>query len=178
MPVARQPRRPTAPARPRGRSIARVALLTLAATAIALLAAGCGGGGKPSVEKLTWLSGCWSGKSDGVRIDEQWNKPGGGSLQGTSRRVKDGKTVFDEYRRIEQTDGGLRLVLLPSGREGASYRLSDSGRSDVIFTNEAQEFPRRIIYHRRGSTLFVRAEGLEAGRKVEQKYRLKRATCE
>ena len=50
---------------------------------------------KPCIVQLAWLAGCWEGQIGPVRIEEQWNKPAGGSMLGLSRNMKDGKVIFD-----------------------------------------------------------------------------------
>jgi hypothetical protein len=175
MPGRRHLRTSQLPARS-GRIAAAFALLLLAS------AAGCGGRGKPAVANFDWLSGCWSGKVEGSVVDEQWSKPAGGSMLGTSRQIKDGKTVGREYRDIDEGEGTVVLVLRAVGGTDAHFRLSDSGSSHVAFVRDDGDppnaNPRRILYHRRGNSLYVRFEVLDEGRKVEQKIKLKRDTCE
>ena len=50
---------------------------------------------KPDIVKLAWMTGCWEGQIGPVRIEEQWNKPAGGTMLGLSRNMKDGKVIFD-----------------------------------------------------------------------------------
>src|SRR5882672_10593670 len=51
---------------------------------------------KPDIAKLAWMAGCWEGQIGPVQIEEQRNKPVGGTMLGLSRNMKDGKVVFSE----------------------------------------------------------------------------------
>src|SRR4030095_9009925 len=62
---------------------------------------------KPDIVQLGWLAGCWEGQIGRVRIEEQWNKPAGGTMLGLSRNMKDGKVIFSEFMRINQQDGKI-----------------------------------------------------------------------
>ena len=51
-------------------------------------------GQKSGVEKLEWISGCWSLDDGKEHTEEIWMKPAGQSMIGMSRTVVGGKTVF------------------------------------------------------------------------------------
>ena len=62
-----------------------------------------------TVDELSWLAGCWSlARPDGV-TEEQWLKPGGGTMMGVSRTIKGGKTVEHEFLQIRDLNGRLTL---------------------------------------------------------------------
>lgn len=160
------------PALPR---CARPGFLLLVA---ALLAGGCARGPKREAASLAWLTGCWEGKAEGGVMDERWGRPAGGTVQGTNRIVKGDRTLHTEYLLVRQTDDGLLLTVHPEGQPAVSFRLQQLGQSDASFVNAAHDFPQRILYHRRGGTLSVRAEGEVDGHRKELRYKLKRTGCE
>ena len=47
----------------------------------------------PDVDRLSWLSGCWTQPRGNGLVEEQWMAPRGGSMLGMSRTVIGGKTV-------------------------------------------------------------------------------------
>ena len=53
------------------------------------------------VDDISWLAGCWErlDPKGGLQIREQWMKPAGGTMFGTGRTVKNGKTVDYEFTR-------------------------------------------------------------------------------
>ena len=162
--------------RPLG-TIPRAVALCCALCALAALN-GCAR--KPAHEAvaLSWLAGCWEGKSEGAVVDERWGTPSGGTVLGTERVVKDGQTVFTEFMVVRQEADGLVLTVHPQGQAPVAYRAQQLGKSDAIFVNAAHDFPQRIVYHRKGGTLIVRAEGEERGEERELRYRLKRIACD
>jgi len=92
--------------------------------------------------------------------------------------VKDGQTLFTEFMVVREDEGGLVLTVHPEGQRPVAFRSQQLGKTDVIFANAAHDFPQRIVYHRRGGTLFVRAEGEERGEKRELRYKLRRIGCD
>ncbi len=152
--------------------------LAAASVGAGLLLAGCAREPAPEAASLAWLTGCWEGKVEGALVDERWSAPAGGTLLGTSRTVKDDKTVFHEFMLVRETDGGLLLTIHAEGQQPVSFRLQQLGKSDAIFANAAHDFPQRIVYHRKGNTLIARAEGEEHGQKRQLRTKLKRAGCD
>ncbi|MDQ2976424.1 MAG: DUF6265 family protein [Acidobacteriota bacterium] len=72
-----------------------VMVLALASTSLAQT--------KPSLDDLGWLSGCWEGRVRDAVIEEIWSKPGGMSMLGLGRTVKENRTVSF---RIHADSGG------------------------------------------------------------------------
>ena len=59
-----------------------------------------------TVDKLAWLAGCWNVDGAEPGSGEQWSTAAGGTLLGTSRTVKGGKTTAFEFVQIRLTDPG------------------------------------------------------------------------
>ena len=76
-----------------------VMVLTLASTTPAQT--------KPSLDDLGWLSGCWEGRVRDAVIEEIWSKPGGMSMLGLGRTVKENRTVSFEFMQIREENGTL-----------------------------------------------------------------------
>ncbi|MHB8078741.1 MAG: DUF6265 family protein [Candidatus Krumholzibacteriia bacterium] len=155
---------------------ATAALLLMAALLAAALP-GCARRGRDSIDSLAWLSGCWEGKGEDGAVDAQWGQPAGGSLVGTSRTVKGDRTVSTEFLQVREAAEGLVLTVHPLGQPPASYRLERAGRTSAVFANPAQDFPRRIVYQRKGGNLTVRAEGDEADHRRAIRLKLKKTAC-
>jgi hypothetical protein len=145
-----------------------------------LIAVPVSAGELPAVGRLTWMSGCWEGQSGPVRLEEQWNKPAGGTMLGLSRNLKDGKVVFSEFMRINQQ--GNRIVYMARIGTKATptpFELIRMTDDEAVFENAAHPFPQRILY-RRGADggLFARIEGTEKGKERHEDYPMRRARCE
>ncbi len=129
------------------------------------------------VQRLGWLQGCWRIEADTRIVEEQWSSPRGGTMLGSARTVRDGKTIEHEFVIVrEAADGRLAYEVSPSGRPVTvftSISLDDAG---VVFENLQHDFPQRVAYQRRGSDLLAWIEGPAKNapgqlRRIEYPYR-------
>ena len=66
---------------------------------------------RASIADMAWLAGNWTGTGlDGVS-EEVWTKPGGGTMAGTYRLVKDDKPVLYEMMLMIESEGSITLRL-------------------------------------------------------------------
>lgn len=137
---------------------------------------------KPSVESMTWMTGCWELSVPGrqMTITEQWMKPAGGTLIGMSRTVRGAKTTGFEFLRIVASDAGIDYISKPSQNKAeTAFRLVRSSSTEVVFENLAHDFPQRIIYRiDKPDSLFARIEGTQNGKLNGMDIPMKRAKCE
>lgn len=117
---------------------------------VLLLAVTLPGGGTagetPSLQDLEWIAGRWQGTSNGIDAEEVWMLPRAGSMLGMHRDIKGDRTVSFEFLRIEQTNGQIDYVALPQGRQETRFRLIELSARRVVFSNQAHDYPQRIIY--------------------------------
>lgn len=100
-----------------------------------------------AIERLAWMSGCWSSDGGEFGSGEQWSRPAGGSMLGMSRLVRDGKTVGHEFMRISETaDGSLVFLAAPSGQSSHAFPLASIDTHEVVFADPEHDFPQRIRY--------------------------------
>lgn len=156
--------------------------INLAAISILLLSfVAFGQETKPSIDSLSWISGCWK-QNDSAKQrfgSEHWMKPSGQSMIGMSRTVKKGKTVAFEFLRIIQDDTGIFYISRPSqNKEETSFKLVKSGANEVIFENPAHDFPQRIIYRLDKTNLFARIEGTNNGKLIGIDFPMTKAKCD
>jgi hypothetical protein len=135
---------------------------------------------KPDIAQLAWLAGCWEGQIGPVRIEEQWNKPAGGTMLGLSRNMKDGKVIFSEFTRIDQQEGKIVYMARIGTKAAATpFELIRMTREEAVFENPAHPFPQRIRYRREANgSLFARIEGMDKGRPRSEDYPMQRVRCE
>ncbi|MBI5852047.1 MAG: VOC family protein [Planctomycetes bacterium] len=100
------------------------------------------------LEMCAFLAGSWVHVDGQSRLEEHWTSPVGGLAIGMSRGVKDGKAVFFEALRIEQTKDGVFYVASPGGRVETRFRLDEKATQPrhVVFVNPEHDFPKRISY--------------------------------
>jgi hypothetical protein len=100
-----------------------------------------------SITDLAWLAGCWAAADRDAGSGEQWMPPAGRTMLGISRTVSNGETVDFEFLRIVETDdGGLVLIVSPSGQRTTGFALASVSDREVIFENPDHDFPQRVIY--------------------------------
>ena len=134
---------------------------------------------KPTVEDLAWLTGCWEGRQGQAVIDEVWSKPGGGSMLGFGRTVKDGRTTAYEFMQVREENGSLTYMPQPQGGARVSFPLKDSFGEKMTFENKTHDFPQRVIYERKGPGMLLAAiEGIYKGREEREEFEMKRVRCD
>ncbi len=103
----------------------------------------------PAAEPLEWLAGCWRLSRGGSVVDEQWLRPLGGVMLGSSRTVRGGKTVEYELMVLRYTADGATYEAHPSGQAVATFtsRSAPTG-AEIVFENPAHDFPQRVGYRR------------------------------
>ncbi|WP_414496322.1 DUF6265 family protein [Stenotrophomonas maltophilia] len=101
------------------------------------------------IEQLAWLAGCWQLDGQPAGAGEQWSSLAGGTLLGSSRSVRDGRTVGFEFMQLRQHDDGrLVLTALPSGQNATDFTATALDEHEAVFENPANDFPQRIRYRR------------------------------
>lgn len=134
-----------------------------------------------SLDALAWMAGCWEGTyPNGRTVSEQWMKPLGNVMLGTSRTVKNGKTVAFEFIRLEQSqDGVIRFIARPSDQPEAVFTLILLQGQKAVFENPGHDFPQRIIYERiTADSLVARIEGTLNGKERRSDFPYRRTACE
>jgi hypothetical protein len=135
---------------------------------------------RPDIGRLVWMAGCWEGQNGPVRIEEQWNKPAGGTMLGLSRSLKDGKVIFSEFMRINE-DPGKIVYMARIGTKAAPtpFELIQMSPNEAVFENATHSFPQRIRYRKEpDGGLFARIEGLDKGKARSEDFPMRRARCE
>src|SRR4051812_34655810 len=104
-----------------------------------------------AAEMPSWMQGSWRAESHGTRMEEHWTSAGAGVML-----------------RIEQKDGSLVYLAMPSGRPATPFPLKSITAGKVIFENLRHDFPQRIIYWRDGKKLCGRVEGTIGGKEESE----------
>ena len=127
---------------------------------------------------LAFMSGCWEMKQGPMIIEEQWSKPAGETMLGLSRTMKQGKTVFSEFMRIEKQGADFQYVPRIGTKQGpVAFKMTKISADEVIFENAAHDFPQRILYRSTPDGLFARIDGVEKGKARGEDFPMKRVDC-
>jgi hypothetical protein len=147
-------------------SVFAVALLSAAATAqVAQVPLAPAEPAKGSVSQLSWLAGCWQGKSarDGSTINEAWFSPRGGSVMGTGLTYLDDKTITSEAMRMYDEGGSIKLWLRPAGRSDVTMTLDRIGDPFVAFSVKEGAVTTKLRYEKKSATEMVATLRFEEG---------------
>ncbi len=134
---------------------------------------------RATIDRLGWLAGCWAASDEGGTTEEHWMRPLGGTMLGTGRTVRNGRTVAHEFMRVEERDGRLVFISKPSGQAEASFVSQEITDSSIVFSNPAHDFPQRVLYRRQSDgSLAARIEGEEKGKVKGVDFPMKRVPCD
>lgn len=147
---------------------------------LALLAIAClplnGFAQHPGAERLAWMAGDWTQKSDKETVSEIWQGPAGGMLVATNlTRRASGKASF-EFLRIAETPTGLSYFAMPGGRPATEFKMKELGDKRAVFENASHGFPQRILYWRDGEALVARIEGTINGKERGEEWRFTKSS--
>ncbi|MGK5063277.1 DUF6265 family protein [Janthinobacterium sp. LB3P112] len=134
-----------------------------------------------TVDKLAWLAGCWNVDGAEPGSGEQWSTAAGGTILGTSRTVKGGKTTAFEFVQIRLTEPGqLAYIVQPSGQPPVIFNLLRQDKPNTfIFANLDNDFPSRIIYrHDSERILHASMTGTLKGKLTTIDFPMTRGRCE
>jgi hypothetical protein len=154
--------------------------ILLACLLVGLVVTAFGQSQSASIDRLSWLSGCWEGRVGEALVEEIWSKPAGMSLLGLSRTVKNGHTQSFEFVQIREDKGTLVYLAQPQGRTAVAFTFdpkSDSQPSLTTFENLTHDFPQRIIYEHKGNMLLASIEGMLKGKLERQEFLMRRVRC-
>jgi len=124
---------------------------------------------------VSWLSGCWAGRTGAIELREHWTEADGGVMLANTRFLRDGAVVDWEFGRLYADAQGVVLWPYPGGTPSEhGFRLVRTS-PDFAFENLEHDFPVRIVYARTDpSGLRVRIEGSD-GR--GQEWSAERVPC-
>jgi Domain of unknown function (DUF6265) len=131
------------------------------------------------IADFAFMAGCWQGGDAQTALEENWMRPGGGTMMGTSRVLAAGKTVFSEFVEVAEKPAGLVMtVALGIGQPGVAFTRIAAGADEVVFENPAHDFPQRIRYRKVSDTsVTARIEGVEKGQAKGEDYVFRKVPC-
>ena len=132
--------------------------------------------GPVQVDQLAWLTGCWRIARGDEVIDEQWMAPRAGVMLGMSRTVRAGRTTSTEFVTLRPVDGGFAYEANPSGQQPTAFSATAISADRAVFENPAHDYPRRIVYERKGDSVLIASIDDGTGAKRVE-YPFRRISC-
>lgn len=131
------------------------------------------------IDKLDWMAGCHALEtSRGVKIEEQWMKPAGGTMLGMNRTVRANKAVAHEFLRIDVKGADVVYTALIGTKGETPFKLTTQSDVEVIFENPTHDFPQRIIYRKApDGSVSARIDGVVNGKERHQDFPFKPVPC-
>lgn len=135
-----------------------------------------------TLEDVRFMTGCWEGtfrnRSGHGVIEEHYTAPTENTMLGTTRFIREGRTVQYEFTLIRADTSGIRLVPYPNGqRSEHDFVLTKSAVDQAVFEAPEHDYPKRIIYRKDGETgLHARIDGGADDRDGREWY-LRKASC-
>ena len=128
------------------------------------------------VTQLAWFVGCWQITIGDQVIDEQWMTPRGEVMLGMSRTVRGGRTTATEFATLRVVDGRVVYEANPSGQTPTPFSATAVSPDRAVFENPSHDYPKRIIYERKGeAALLASVDDGAGGKRVE--YPFRRVAC-
>jgi hypothetical protein len=121
---------------------------------------------------VNWMAGDWETRDVTPYVEEHWIRAAGGTMQGNSRAIKDGRMVEFEFLRIEARGDGIFYMPQPSGKPPLDFRFTPTTNNQAVFVNPGHaDHLKKIIYRKNpDGTLAARIEGENNGKAFTQDW--------
>src|SRR3989338_7760363 len=81
---------------------------------------------KNTLEKLSFLTGCWKGNVEGALVLESWGQEEGNMMLGTSKTIVENKVVSFEFLKISVENNEVIYTPYVEGEKNVSFKLVTS----------------------------------------------------
>ena len=104
--------------------------------------------GRPTIDRVVWLQGCWAMERDGTLVEEQWLPARASSMLAVGRTTRGSTLVDYEMVLIRERGEQLAYEAHPANQEPAVFMSTMIGERSIVFENLTHDFPQRIGYER------------------------------
>ncbi len=130
------------------------------------------------IDRVGWLTGCWSREKSGRIVEEHWMPPRGGTMLAMGRTTRNGVLAEYEFIFLSERDGRLAYEAHPSGQAPTTFRSAAPTDTMVVFSDPAHDFPQHVGYRRMGpDSLLAWIEASIEGRVRRVDFGYHRAPC-
>ena len=130
-----------------------------------------------TLDRLSWLTGCWEGRNGAAVVEEIWSKPAGKSMIGLGRTTNQDKTISFEFMQFREENGTLVFLPQPGGGAQVRFPLKSITGETLTFENLAHDFPQRVFYEKKGNLLLAGIEGNIKQKFSREEFQMRRVRC-
>jgi uncharacterized protein DUF6265 len=132
--------------------------------------------GQPASPLPAWMAGCWAGEQAGERFHERWTLADESTLLSVAHTTKGGKMTAFEFLRVILRNGKVVYAAQPGGAPPTEFTATTTTADRIVFENPSHDFPKRVIYERRGADRLTASidDGTERKRMV---FAMSREDC-
>ena len=115
---------------------------------------------KSDMQKLLWIADSWVSVSGETTSYEEWKVINDDLFEGGSKTIKDGKVIFSESLKIENSAEGIFYVADVSHNPApVKFKLVSITDTSAVFENPLHDFPQKITYVQEEGNLHAFIEG-------------------
>lgn len=118
------------------------------------------GQNKTDMQKLLWIADSWVSAAGETTSYEEWKVINDDLFEGGSKTIKDGKVIFSESLKIENTAEGIFYVAdVAHNPAPVKFNLVNVTDTSAVFENPDHDFPKKITYLLEEGNLHAFIEG-------------------
>jgi hypothetical protein len=124
----------------------------------------------PPAAMPAWMAGCWERGGSESWTEECWTGARAGQMMGSSRSGKGEALQWYEHTRITAEAGVITFCALPKGQAGGCFKATKATESEIVFENDAHDYPQRIRYWRDGKDLAAEISLKDGSKAAQWRY--------
>ena len=124
---------------------------------------------QPAV-RLDWLVGDWRTEVVGQWTTEHWQPAKDGVMRGSGASGHDQVVTERESMTIARKDGKAVFTAELPGQPAVDFPELSHGPTEIVFANDAHDYPQRIRYWREGETLWAEISLKDGGKAMRWRY--------
>lgn len=128
-----------------------------------------------SLDNLKFMEGPWEADRGSGVSQETWMPPAGGTMLGLSRTLREGRTTFTEFLKIEEKDGKLILTICQKlGGPAMTLIAGKVSPSEVVFEPVDDPNKATVTYRLVEKELHATVAGIREGEPYKIEFKFKR----
>jgi len=128
-----------------------------------------------NIDNLKFMAGSWEADRGNGVSQETWMPPEGGTMLGVSRTVRDGRTTFTEFLKIEDREGKITLTISQKlGGPAITLIAGKVSATEVVFEPVDDPNKATITYRLVEKEMHATVAGFRDGNPYTIEFKFKR----